>query len=356
MGNIGDTITQPIPVVGTSGTAYATQINAFLTEVKARLEAAIPVGSLLVGNLDLNNNALFGASYVGLYQNTTPDTGATGSLQNINGDLYYIDSTGAIQLTTGGTINSSGIGGITGDYGGANPAQLRFDDGSKVYQHYDDFSGLAWAYTRQLGVDIAGSSTSLVRARITWAGASSMSIILPAALPATTVLLQMDNAGQISATNTLPVNTDITLSGTGKIVNGTRSITGDFSTVYSATGGTLSLGMVGDSPVWTGSSGVVAYIRLPYLEANAAVTTVSVYSNAGSNPTLQLFTENGSLPTGSTGIAGSTSGTTGFGQRKTTLTVTTPAVYAEPYYILKLTNIASSVSYSKITVTYTVPA
>lgn len=355
MGNIGDTITQPIPVVGTSGTAYATQINAFLTEVKARLEAAIPVGSLLVGDIDLNNNALIGASYVGLYENITPDTSATGSLQNINGDLYYIDSTGAIQLTTGGTINSSGIGGITGDYGGANPAQLRFDDGSKIYQFYDDFSGLAWAYTRQLGVDIAGSSTSLVRARITWAGSSSMSVILPAALPATTVLMQMDNTGQISVSNSLATNANITLSGTGKIVHGTRTISGDFSTIYSTTGGTFSLGMVGDSPVWTGSSGVVIYVRLPYLEANAAVTSVSVHSNATSNPTLLLFAENGSNPTGSSGLIGSTSSVTGFGQRKTTLTVTTPAALAEPYYILKLTNIASTVDYNKITVTYTVP-
>lgn len=355
MGNIGDTITQPIPVVGTSGTAYATQINAFLTEVKTRLEAAIPVGSLLVGDIDLNNNALLGASYVGLYQNITPDTSATGSLQNINGDLYYIDSTGAIQLTTGGTINSSGIGGITGDYGGANPAQLRFDDGSKVYQHYDDFSGLAWAYTRQLGVDIAGSSTSLVRARITWAGSSSMSVILPASLPASTVLLQMDNTGQISATNTLDINTNITLSGTGKLVHGTRTIAGTFDTVFSTTGGTLALGMVGDSPIYTGSSGVTFYVKLPLVEANAAVTSVSIHATGTSTPTLSLFAESGSGPSGSTTISGTSSSTVGFGQRKTTLTVTTPVALVEPYYILKVVNSAAVTDFGKLSMTYTVP-
>ena len=55
MGDIGDSM-PTIPAVGSSGTTYATNVNLFLTEAKARLEAQVPRESLAPGDLDLDGD------------------------------------------------------------------------------------------------------------------------------------------------------------------------------------------------------------------------------------------------------------------------------------------------------------
>lgn len=340
MPSIGDPITQTIPVVGTTGTSYATQINDFLTEVRTRLEARLPLSSLLVGELNMANNPITDVSLLGLYQNTSADTDAVGSLQNIAGDLYYISSTGAIQVTSAGAVNASGIGGITGDYGGANPAQLRFDDGTKIYQFYDDFSGLAWGYTKQLGVDITGGSTSLVRARVTWAGAASMSIVLPAALPASQTLLQMDAAGQMIASNSLASNQDITFSGTGDIKHGDRVISHLPRPMLDGTLTTIIL--AGSAPAlhWRlNGAAISTNIPLEGLRVGDRIKTVKIYGDegGGTNPTLSLVL--GSTPGGLTIATTNTStwSANGF----TLLTVDTPAdgvVFPSQFFNIRITS------------------
>ncbi len=358
MSDIGTPITATIPAVGTTGTSYATQINAFLTEVRARLEAKVPLTSILAGLLDMVNNAIENVQYLLLYPQDAAPTEPVGSLQNANGDLYWVSPSGTAQITDGDQVNSAGIGGITGDYGGVNPAQLRFDDGDATYTFYDDFVGGDLATTRQVGVEIANTGDTAA-VTLDWGGSSSYTATLPTAAPAAQAILQMEADGDIVATNTFPTNTNITLAGTGKIVHGTRKVAIPIE-AFRVTSGTVSdlttVSGLDLTAYVTASSSAVFYIKLPMLESNCQLQSFEVVSTAGSAIGLTLASEGG-FPFGAVDVPFTTSDSTSGGQRKSTCTITTPFVPSSgTYYILKINNISSSVDYYSITANYTVPA
>lgn len=198
MGNIGDTITQTIPTVGSSGTAYATNVDLFLTEVKARLEAKVPRSSLADGLLDMNGNPIANVSYAHISNGLAAPTTPTNSLQAYLGNLYWVNTGGAVQITSGTSLNTASLGGITGDYGGSNPAQFRFVDVDQEYYAYDNYSTGAWAYLWARGIDIAAAATGVNRVRMVYGGAGSYTLTLPPAAPASTSLLKMSSAGAVT--------------------------------------------------------------------------------------------------------------------------------------------------------------
>src|SRR5687767_13069520 len=113
MSNIGTPFLQTVPSVGSLGTAYATTINAILTEVMARLAAKVPFTSLAIAdsNLNLNNFGVVDAQYVQFYEQLDVPGGAPfGRLARYAGNLYYVDAFGAIQITSGTGLNAAGIG------------------------------------------------------------------------------------------------------------------------------------------------------------------------------------------------------------------------------------------------------
>jgi hypothetical protein len=199
---IGDTITQAIPSVGTLGTGYATSINAFLTEVKTRLESKVAFSSLLAsGTLDLLGQPLVNAKYVGFAQQSITPAGApTGRYEYYNGEFYAVTAAGVVQITAGGALNVASAGIIGGDYGGANPASVRFSDADERYDFYDDFGLGEWGYVRALGFDVAAGVTSSFRARLAFGGVSSFTVTLPSTLPGAPnrALVTLDDAGQLT--------------------------------------------------------------------------------------------------------------------------------------------------------------
>lgn len=245
MGNIGEVMTnQTIPPVGSAGTNYARDITLFLTEVKQRLEDPVPLSSVTITDLDMGNNAISNVKSLGLYQQVNSPTTPVGSIQRYGGNLYWVSSGGAVQITNGAALNASGIGGLTGDYGGANPAQLRFVDADATYYAYDDYAGATWAGIFAKQFDVSGDGVGNQRVRISWAGSASYTLELPVALPGSQLMLQMEADGTMVASNTLAsaltittgginvtagditlgANEDIILSGTGKIKHGTRTL------------------------------------------------------------------------------------------------------------------------------------
>lgn len=226
---IGDPISQPIPAVGTLGTGYATQVNAFLTEVKARLEAQITLADLLAtGALDLAGFPLQNAQYTSFAeQSVLPAGGPVGRYEYYNGEFYAVTPAGVVQITQGGTLAITSSGGIGGDYGGSNPAAVRFDNGATRYDFYDDFGGNIWAYLRGRGFDVANSATGLLRLRLKWAGASSYDMTLPPSLPASNQsVLMLDSTGAVlpnDATNRITNDVVLGTSGT-KVRHGSYTI------------------------------------------------------------------------------------------------------------------------------------
>ncbi len=200
MGNIGDIITQPIPPVSTSGTGYATGINAFLEEVKGRLEADFPLSALNpAGGLDMEGNPLINTQYVALEDQADLPSGSPSSrFESYLGDAYWIGPAGAVRITNAGTLDVTASGGIGEDYG-SSAAGVLYNNASGLYKFYSNATTLTWGFGRFQGVEIANSATGLFRARLLWAGSADKSYTFPPAPPAAVGVMTMGTGGVMTA-------------------------------------------------------------------------------------------------------------------------------------------------------------
>lgn len=199
---IGDPFTTALPPVGSVGPQFASDINSILTEVMLRLSTKIPALSInFNSDQNLAGSALTNAGYLTLANTAaTPGSSPVNRLTAFGGDLYYVSPSGVIQLTSGALLNSAAIGGITGDYGGVNPAQFRYDSINTRYDAYANFSTGTWASVRAKNLQMTASPTSTVTATLSWVGnAANKSFTLPTA-PTTTLQLPMymDTAGNMT--------------------------------------------------------------------------------------------------------------------------------------------------------------
>lgn len=353
MGNIGDPMTSgTIPVVGTVGTGYAATINTFLAEVKQRLEAKIPLGSFLPGLLDMLNNAIANLSYISLYPAAVSPTTPVGSLQAFGGNLFWVSPSGAVQITNGASLNSGALGGITGDYGGANPAQFRFVDADTEYYAYDDFGGGKWAYLWTRGVDIAGGLTSANKVRLQSTVTASYSLTLPNA-PASQVLTQVDNTGAVTYTNTLANNANLTLQGTGMVKHGDYNLTQSGIYGFASSGGTFTTVLVGNSIYGRLSAGAVGKFPIVGLKTGSRIKSIKIAGAvSGTDPTILAVVAQ----------EGATSGTKAFttsGAFTTTglvATITTPyTLVADDFVYLSVQGGSGNTDIGCISVTYDTP-
>lgn len=195
MGNIGDSISTTNPSVGDSGTGYASALKAIIDEVIVRLTKQVPISSIAAGSvgeqLDLNNIGLNNAQYLQMYAQASPPSGAPfGRLGSYAGNLYYVDSSGAVQITDGPNLNAAALNGITGDYGGADPARLNYVNATQSYYFWADMVNAAHAYVEAASFrafdDGSGDYVNIVAEPT----AGSYSLSLPAELP---------TAGKVSA-------------------------------------------------------------------------------------------------------------------------------------------------------------
>jgi hypothetical protein len=292
MGNIGDTISTSIPTVGSSGPTYATDINALLTEFKARLEARIPLSSLLANSsLDMNGESILNAGYLTLVNVLSSGASPSNRLEAQAGNLYWVSPTGTVQITNGPSLNAAGIGGITGDYSGAGPMEFRYDTANTRYDAFANQSTNTWAYVRARGFDIAGDATSNFRARLAFGGGANVTYTLPSAAPAAKAVLQMDATGAITASTA----DDITLSGTAELKHGDRWITQD-ATAMTATSA-YSVGVVSDAVAWTLTSPGAAYIQLKGLKKGDRLKAIKLVGDTTAEPTYAVFKQEGSVAT-----------------------------------------------------------
>lgn len=349
MGNIGDDISQPIPAVGTSGTAYATQINAFLTEVKTRLEAAIPLSSLLLSSLDMQNSPITNAAYLGLISAAGAPTGPVGSFHSFGGNAYFVGLSGAVQITDGSNLNVAATGGITGDYGGANPAQFRFVDADKVFYAYDDYPLSQLGYLRALGMEVAPSATSAQRIRLAWGGSASYTLTFPPSAPAAGTFLQMSAAGAITASQSTGV--DLTLTGSADLKHGDKTLVHELESYAARTeSGTVALPNVAAGHIGAIiSASTVTRFPIRGLRAGDRIKSVSVH-HGGSAASVQWVLETNA---GTSWVT--VPNTTNTASTPATVTVATPtAITTSPYY-LKVTTGAGSCAVYRVVVTFDRP-
>ncbi len=107
--------------------------------------------------LPLGGNALTEVGSVQLVAGNAPSS--AGSIYYASGEFFVRDSTGLIQLTAAGALNTASVGGIVGDYGGANPARVTYNDASGEYRFTEDTG--VWADLVADDVVLQGSAGSV---------------------------------------------------------------------------------------------------------------------------------------------------------------------------------------------------
>jgi hypothetical protein len=285
---IGDAFPHNVPAVGASGTQYATDMNEVVQELIDRTSVPIPFSALAGNELDMGNVPVINARYFRLYdQASSPGASPVNRFESYEGEVYWINSSGALKMTNAGSLNASGLGGIGGDYGGVNPALVTFIDAGTRYDFYDDFAGLIWAYTRCRGVDIAAGATSVVYAQLRYGGLASLTFTLPATLPgANRSVVVISNTGQLAFNDsTDTVTNDIVLGGSTKIQHGTRTV--QVPIVNYAT----TAGAIGNSigyPIVSGANATVVYYIAPTVGQTLTSVTVRTLKGSVANTEISL--------------------------------------------------------------------
>lgn len=209
---IGTNPTLPYPQLGDTYTQAISKIAAWLSAIGVSLgDRATPSALNINTALDFGGNAATNITSVQLAAGNTPNV--AGSLFYNAGEFYAIDATGTVQLTANGQLNAASVGGIGGDYGGVNPAQVVYDNASGQYRFYVNGGTSEWAELAAAKLLLEGAAGS-VELGVDAALAANR-IINFKSLPASGVGLLVYNAATstIEDASVTPVTDDVTLAG-----------------------------------------------------------------------------------------------------------------------------------------------
>ena len=241
----------PVPAVGSeAGPQYATDINNCLTIIDTHNHAAgsgvqiNPAGLNINAALTFQSNPATDVSYVALSLLNAPPS-AVQSLYVQNGsegtplpDLWYFDGTNNVQITSGGLVNATaasipgesyGAGTFTWKQGAGSTTPANFDIGSITIR-----PNIA---ATTFGTTIAPSPSL----------SSSNTVYLPATIPASTKILQLDAAGNILSS--LGVDNSSIIISSNNLTVGPGGITG--SMLATTAQGSLKIATLTGSGTWT---------------------------------------------------------------------------------------------------------
>jgi hypothetical protein len=274
----GQPITLTLPAVGDPFPTAAPQVVAAITALEVELERkVVPADmsmsadlSFLVAATNYRVKDLLASSYVlnaaALNATTYPRslyfTGA-------DGDAYVNDGAGRqVRLTLNGVVNTSGSGSITSTGSpayGASSVELRWDGADLEYEMRAGAGADAYADVRLDDVIFNDGSGNFLR-MTAQAMATDYTVTWPAAVPASTSVVQMSSAGTLTASPTGAIASGAVtssglLTGTGVVAGasgitsaGDVDITGGLtvSTTADITGLASALGVV------AGASGITS--------------------------------------------------------------------------------------------------
>lgn len=237
-----------LPTDHASTDVWGATLNAALTNQvdlhnhTAGLGVLVPVAGLNL-NADLNlsgTHAIAGALALDMTPTVASAVAAYSSalFTDNSNNLFFRNSGGTnIQITSGSSLNFSVTGGIGGDYTSVG-ALVTFTDASDLYTFQQQIGAGVRQYARVAMGDLdlfqyianpaGGVPTTRVRQKSPAALAGSYDLTWLAALPASTVGMQVSNAGQISASNTFASalvapdfknNSDLILSVQNSLIN-----------------------------------------------------------------------------------------------------------------------------------------
>jgi hypothetical protein len=196
-----------LPVVSTTlGPEWAELLNAALevidnhdhTAGRGRLvtSAALNIND----DVSINNKNLEDARSYNMADNSGPlsDPADVRSLYAVSGELYYNDGIGnQIQITSGGALDASSVGGIGGDYG-TSSANVYYSSVSKTFFFDQDTNKRAKLDIGDLIIRETATSANGITLKSPASLAADYQLTLPAALPASTLPVVISNTGVMS--------------------------------------------------------------------------------------------------------------------------------------------------------------
>lgn len=261
--------------------------------------AALKINADIAWSFSGTNYSITGIKAVDFAVTAAADVASYASALFVNSsdsnNLYFRNETGTnVKITDGSTLNVSIVGGIGGDYSSIS-ALLDYDDASDTYRFRQETSASVRQYAKIGCADIilreydaAGDATvpaEAVTLKSPDALAASYSLTMPAALPAAQTMLQLGASGSIVASNTIPVDTNITLSGTGEVKHGERTLVLPFGPFATWITGTLSVvnnwAGAGTGVGWRASAGSFGMVHLPMLQVGWRVKKIKIVGSGG---------------------------------------------------------------------------
>lgn len=206
----------PIPGLQT-GLQYAIQNNSAFSVIDSHTHIPgqglpIPTAAININN-DLNFNAYNGISFRSTRFNSQVSPLALvtdiNCISVVGPDLYYNDGNGnKIQMTIGGSVNTSGSGNISGM--GSTTATVAYTVGNATFTFNSNTATPANMKFGPIQIGLNSASPSFVTITPSNSQASNFTLTLPSALPAAQALLSVDNTGTMQ--NVAPDNSTITIT------------------------------------------------------------------------------------------------------------------------------------------------
>ncbi len=194
-----------LPTVGSNGTlgpTYATMQNTAMSVIDLHDHTSgkgvgIPTAGLNINaDLSFGGYAITSIKKLGLSVQAVALTGSN-FIQNVNGDFYWMNSSGtSVQITSGGGINLSTLGTIGGDFS-SSTATVTYTTATKLF---------AFSQSSGITADIAAGSYFLyenvasgkyVKLKTPTSLAANYDVTMPAAVPAATKIVTMSSTGAL---------------------------------------------------------------------------------------------------------------------------------------------------------------
>lgn len=197
-----------LPVVGplgTQGPDWANQVNAALNQIDSHDHSSgkgkqiTPSGININQTFSLNSNQLAEVASIALDNLGTQPTAAN-LIYEFGGELFYNDINGAqVQITSGGAINISSIGTITGDYS-TSSADLTYIDAAKTFIFKQNATTTAEVNCGPIKIyrNTPGSPYAQIQQDATQAG--NIDWTLPPSYPASTLPIKASSSGALLIT------------------------------------------------------------------------------------------------------------------------------------------------------------
>jgi hypothetical protein len=193
-------------VTVTPGPTWASEVNAAFGVVDQHNHTAgqgnpVPTAGLNI-NADLNFNSFnsyaLRSTRFSILTGTLSLPTDLACLYSVNGDLYYNSGAGIpIQLTIGGALNATSIGGIGGDYV-TSGASVSYSSANQTFTFWQSSGVSAYLDTGPLKIHAIGNA-NYVTLGANGSMVANYNLTLPVALPLSgTSFLMVDNTGAIT--------------------------------------------------------------------------------------------------------------------------------------------------------------